>query len=355
MTPEQALQEARGGSLRPVYLVLGQDSHLQATVVMALREAAVEGGPTGLNEDQLVAGEQDVDAVLSTARTLPMMARRRWVLVRSLERWESRTDVGSRSKTDELSRLADYCDNPVSSTVLVLVATKLDGRRRLLAAAKKGGWLVRCDPLSRKELTSWISRTARGLGCQIPPAVADLIAELAGPELSGVSNAVEHVCLFAGPRTITEDDVAECVVRLRPTEVWELGNAVGRRDLGAALATLDRVYDPQDRGIRLVGVLAWSARRLLRFEAALTAGLPLEQAAAHAGAPAFVARDLARQLKQTTPRALEEWLETLAEVDQALKGGSRRPPKAILEYALVQTCRAAGRSGARDRRVAPGP
>jgi len=339
MTPEQAIREAQERALRPVYLVAGEELYLQSAVVKALREATLAGGTPGLNEDQLIAGEATVDSVLSAARTLPMMAQRRWVLLRSVERWETKKESG-RQANDPLARIAQYASDPVPSTVLVLLAAKLDRRRKLYAAAKKAGWLVSCDPLSRRELPSWIVRLAGSQGNRLSRSVAELIGELAGPDLSDVAHAVERVSLYAGQREITEGDVAECVVRMRPTEVWDLGNAVGRRDLGTALKTLDRVYDNQDRGLRLVGVLAWAARRLIRFEAALRSGLPAERAADQAGAPPFVARELARQVKRTSPGALERWLETLSDVDLALKGGSRRPPKSVLEHAIISCCRA---------------
>ena len=49
MTPEQALREARERSLRPVYLLVGEELYLQSAVIKALREATLEGGTPGLN------------------------------------------------------------------------------------------------------------------------------------------------------------------------------------------------------------------------------------------------------------------------------------------------------------------
>ena len=158
-----------------------------------------------------------------------------------------------------------------------------------------------------------------------------MLAELAGPELSTVADALERVCLYVGEgETITEEAVAECVVRVRPTTVWELVGAVGKRDAGSALAALERVYDPHDRGLRLVGVLAWSARQLLRFESAMQSGARPEEAAKRAGAPPFKARELAAQVRSIPRQDLEQWLVLLARVDLALKGGSKRLPKAVL-------------------------
>jgi DNA polymerase-3 subunit delta len=351
MTPDQALQEARDGKLRPVYLVLGEESYLVANVSRALREAAVAGGIAGLNEDQLTAGDASADHAINAARTLPMMSARRLVLVRSVERWEGRAEGGKGGKTgasEALDLVAEYAKNPSQTTTLLLVGGKLDNRRKLVALAKSEGWLVQCDPLPRGELPLFIERHARARGNPLSPEVSDLIAELAGPELAPVMDALERLCLYAGAgETITADHVAECVVRLRPASVWELVNAVGRRDLGGALAALSQVFDPSDRGLRLLSLLAWSARQLLRFEAATRAGLAGPEAAKRAGAPPFKARELADQLKRISRPELESWLELLARVDLALKGGSRRPPRAVLEDAIISLCtRRAGPGGA---------
>ncbi len=350
MTPEQALAEAKEGKLRPVYLIAGEEQHRQTEVVRALEQAALAGGTPGLNEDRLIAGEVSVDEALSACRTLPMFAKTRLVVVRSVERWEPR---GKGQSAEALDKLAAYAADPSPSTVLLLVAGKLDARRKLVTTAKKAGFLVSCEPLSPRALPGWVADAARAQGNTLAPGVAELIAELAGPELSAVSDALERVCLYVGAGAeVTEDAVAECIVRLRPATVWELVGAVGRRDIGAALAALDSVYDPHDRGLRLVGVLAWSTRQLLKFEAATRDGLPPPEAAKRAGAPPFKARELAEQVKRVPRRDLERWLETLAGADFALKGGSRRPPKAVLEHAILALCQA---GSAKRKRPAPGP
>jgi DNA polymerase-3 subunit delta len=307
-------------------------------VVRALRETAVAGGIPGLNEDQLMAGETDVDAVLSAARTLPMMAKRRWVLVRGLEKWES--DKGDK-RGSPLDRLADYAENPASTTVLVLVGPALDKRRKLVNLGRKHGWLVTCETPKRAELPRWIEARAKERGNRISFSVADLLAELAGPELGPLADALERVALYVGEgQEITEAAVAECVVRVRSATVWELVGAVGRRDVASALRFLDDVFDPQDRGLRLLGVLAWATRQLVRFESAMRNGARPDEAAKAAGAPPFKARELADQVRAVPRPVLESWLERLSEVDLALKGGSKRPPKAILEQALIDLCRA---------------
>jgi len=330
--------------------VAGDEPFLASAVVSALKAAALQGGVKGLNEDSYQAGEADVERVLSDARTLPMMAKRRFVLVRGLERWEPKAgrSEGKPTDKDPLEKLLDYAKAPSSSTVMVLLGAGVDKRRKLYTVAKSDGFLVACEPLARHELPPWIERRVAARGCRITPGVADLLAELTGPELAPVADAVERLCLYVGDaQEITEDSVATCVVRLRSKSVWELVSAVGRRDAGAALAALSDVYDPQDRGLRLLGVLAWSTRQLLRFESALRGGASPEQAAMRAGAPPFKARELSQQVKALPRADLERWPELLARLDLELKGGTRRPPLAVLEAAVLKLCRSHGPAGRR--------
>lgn len=325
-------QELERGELRPVYLIVGEESYTANELLRAVREATLRKGVPGLNDDQFQAHEIDVDGVLSAAKTIPMMAQRRFVSVRGIERWEARD-------ARALERLCDYFENPAESTSLVLVASKLDKRRRFFGVARARGFVVEALPLAGNQLSLWVARRVEERGAAIEPGARSLVVELVGPSLAAIADAVERLCLFVGSRgKIDEEAVLGCLVRLRTASVWELVGAVGRRDAGKALTALSDVFDPQDRGLRLVGVLAWSARQLLKFQAAMASGAAPAEAARAAGAPPFKARELAQQVRATSREQLEQWLEVLADLDLALKGGDRRPPRAVLEAAVLKLC-----------------
>lgn len=350
MTPEEAIAEAASGKLRPVYLVLGEERLLVDRVVFALREAAGKGGVPGFNEDKFTAGESPVGSIMNAARMVPMMAPRRFVLVRGLDRWEKKDgdDDAPAAKASAkkgkiemppLDELAEYAKDPPASTVMVLVSPKLHGQRRLVTGAKKGGYLVSCEPLSRDALPRWIESAAREKGHKVAPEVADLLAEIAGPELGYVADALERLSLYVGPKNpITEDAVAAIVTRVRQSSVWELLDVLGKRDAAGALAILADVFDPRDGGLKLLGAVAWSVRQLVKFESALRSGSDPREAAQRAGMPPFKANDAARTVRAVPPGTLPNWLRLLAETDLALKS-SKRPPQAILETMLIEMCR----------------
>jgi DNA polymerase-3 subunit delta len=336
LTPEDICKRAAAAELPAFLLVLGEESHSRDRVVQAVREAALVGGMPGMNEDLFVAGEATVDAVLTAARTLPMFGKRRFVLVKHVDRWET----NKQSDNDPFERLLAYAKAPASTTVFVLVASKLDGRRRLVTEGKKQDFIVNCAPLPRAALPRWVEQRVRDAGAKISHATAELIVEVTGVELPALADAVERLILYVGPgNEVDERAIDANLTKVSTATVWELVGAVGRRDIGAALRAVDAVFDPQDRGLPLVGVLAWSTRQLLRFEAAIRSGCQPAEAAQRAGAPPFKAKELAEQTRLLPRAELERWLEVLARVDLSLKGGSKRPPKAIIEHAVLALAR----------------
>ncbi|UQA60835.1 DNA polymerase III subunit delta [Polyangium aurulentum] len=349
MTPEKAIQEAAAGNLKPVYLVVGEERYLSDRVLAALRDATMKGGIAGFNEDKFLAGEASVDAVLSAAKMVPMMAKRRFVLARGLERWEgkkSESDDDDDAPVDKggkggspLDALAEYAKAPVSSTVLVLSANKLHGQRKIVTAAKKGDFIVNCEPLSRKELPNFVRKMAKEKGHDIAPDVADHLAEIAGPELGYVADAIERLSLFVGEGApITDDAVATMVTKVRQSTVWELLDALTKRRIDKAMATLSDVVDPKDGGLKLLGAVAWSVRQLVKMESALREGANVTEAAARAGVPPFRANDAAQTVRALPRGTLTVWLKLLAEADRALKS-SRRTAQSILETMVISMCR----------------
>lgn len=346
MTPEEAISQAESGQLLPVYVVLGEERVLRDRVVAALREAALGGGLADFNEDKFTAGEADVDKVLAAARTVPMMANRRFCLVRSVERWDTAAAAGDdkdkdASRATPIEKLAQYIDEAVPTTCVVLVASGLDGRRKLMSVARKKQLIVNCDPLDDRALTAFILKAFQGKGHKVDHDVADLLAQLAGPELGHIMDVVERLSLYVGKGAeITEDAVAACVTRVRLADTWALVDAVSARDLGKAMRLFADVYDPKDRGLPMLGALAYTVRLLARVATGMESGQSADEAARLAGVPPFKTREITFKAKSWRSRELERWLTVLKETDLALKS-SRRPADVILEDMLTRLMRRA--------------
>lgn len=328
--------ELEGGRLRPVYLLLGEESFLIEESLKALRARAAEGGIAGFNEDKFTAPDARIDAVIAAAKTLPMMARTRTVIVRALDRWEQRD--GDAKGKGPLDDLADYAKEPADTAVVILTAQKLNGQRKLVSLGKKEGFLVACDPLHRRDLPRFVTERARLLGHEISRASADRLAELVGPELGAVNDAVDRLSLYVGEGKPIDDDAIHAVItRIREASIWELVDALAARNLEKALLTLRQLDVPRDEEVRLLGAIGYSVRQLVKFDAHLRRGTPTESAAREAGVPPFKAESSRAALKKLGTRTLVRWVELLAEADLALKR-SRRPGHNVFEALVIDMC-----------------
>ncbi len=338
MTPEEAIAEIETGKARPVYVVLGEERIFADRVVAAARRHVVDAATAGFNIDAFEAGESPIGRILESANTMPMMSKKRLVIVRGIERLEKAGDDDDtkRIKTSPSDALADYLASPSPASCVLLVGSKVDGRRRLANTAKKAGVVVTCDLLRPHQLPGFLREEAKRRGHAMAPDVADAVVDLVGGELSGLLDVIERLSLYVGKGSpIGEDAVHACVARVRVGSVWGLADAVAARDRATAIRLLDENFDPRDRGLPLLGLLASSMRKMLKMRALLATGASPEDAAKYAGVPPFRARDTANQARRFGEGELERVIAVFAEADMALKG-SKRAPQLVLEDAILR-------------------
>lgn len=342
MTPLEAVAEIEAGKARPVYLVAGEEPIFVERVVAAARAHVVDAATAGFNVDVFEAGEGSIERVLDSANTMPMMARRRLVILRGADRLDKGGDDEPAKpgkggiRISPLDRLADYVASPAPSACFLIVGAKIDARRRMVTIAKKQGFFVECTPLRPAALPGFVRDETKRRGHPIAGDVAEGIVDLIGGELGPLVDAIERLSLYVGAGApITDEAVEACVARVRIGSVWGLADAVAAKDRATALRLLDENYDPKDRGLPLLGLLASSIRKTLKLRALLAAGVGAQDAAKQAGIPPFRAGEAAQQARRFADGELERAIAVFAEVDMALKG-SRRPPQLVLEEAIVR-------------------
>ncbi len=131
-------RQLASGTIAPVYLIFGTDEAAKIALAGSFLDS-IDEGLRAFNSDRLYGGEAKAIDVIEAARTLPMMAPRRIVLLVHADRLlfpkkeSEETDRG-------LAAFEAYVSSPVDSCTLVLVADNLDGRRKHnQAAVVEGG------------------------------------------------------------------------------------------------------------------------------------------------------------------------------------------------------------------------
>jgi DNA polymerase III subunit delta len=323
------IERAQGGVFPPVALICGPERLLAERAVDALKSAAIAGESTGFNCDLYQGAGLSAQTLINTARTLPMMAKSRFVLVRHADAIPA----------SELDALCTYMKKPSPEACVVLVSDKLDGRSKLAKTAIELSCWYEASAPKLGELPGLVQGEARARGHAISFEAAQALIESLGVDLAAIDDALERLSLYVGTgRPIDLDAVDRCVAHARTDSVWALVDAVAARNARQALAAGASLLGNQEPPLRILALIARQLRTLARVRAALKSGLKEQEAAQKAGAPPFKARELAGLARRIDEVQLRRAFRTIAETDLLLKGSKVSGPR-VLERALLELCR----------------
>ena len=318
MTPAQVRAAIAAGTPAPIYLLESDDVPSRLELAQAFL-GLVEDGLEAFNtasfhaREAANAGDRDamLSAILSAARTLPMMAPRRVLLVHDAEalltpkraKDEEPADPpavpGSGKRRPRSTTPAEdfeaYVERPEPLTTLVLDAPSLDRGRRITKLLLKHALIVDCGTLdTAADAARWITaRLERDEMTMDGAAVAALIAA-AGLRLPRIRSAVDKLVLYAaGEATITVAHVRDVVMPVEePGEDFALGKAIWNGDPAAALREIDAQFEAGGVAPMILGQIRAAVIRLrpdARARAALRSVLETDLAIKSSqGEPRFV-------------------------------------------------------------------
>jgi len=312
--------------LKPAYLIAGSDRPKVDRAVARLRARfdaeAVE---------HLSAQDSGGEDAVAACNVLGLFGDgERLVVVEDVEAW----------KAADAKAVAEYLKAPAPGTTLALVGGELKKDGPVAKAVGPTGDVLVWDVTTRA-IPRWIADQFKLHDTSAEPEACRLLAELVGDDPYELAAEVEKIATWAAGAEVTEADVELLVAPRAGSPPWALTDAWGSRDVAAVLRAaermLDRTGDPVSRTIpRLVGSLTNHVRRARVARRLEEEGLSSADAAARLGMKPYPAQKLFAQIRNYSVSELDDAVIRLAELDHALKGGSRLANELELERALVE-------------------
>lgn len=310
---KKIVKDVRARTFKPVYLLHGEEAFFIDRVAEEIERNALEEHERDFNLTVLYGKDTDPEQVKDACLRYPMMAERQVVVVREANAW----------RIDAFDKLEAYFKTPTPTTVLVIMYKhkKVDGRKAFLKDIAKKGVVFTSDKLKEEQLPEWISKYVAFQKRRIGQREAVLLAEHLGSDLGKMTKEVEKLCLVTEENgTITADLIQRNVGISKEYNIFELQNAIGRRDHVKA-QTIAHYFaqDPKDHPLVLtLGLLNSYFNKLMVVHA--SAGLPQGELAAALKVPPFFVKDYANAARNYTPAKLREVQHLLREADLKSKG-----------------------------------
>ena len=166
------------------------------------------------------------------------------------------------------------------------------------------------------------------------PAVHAL-ANYVGADLRLLDNEIEKLVTYRGGAVVTANDVRELVAAAQESSVFDLVDALGRRETHTALELLHDQLNHNAVPVVLFGMIVRQFRLLLQMKDLASRGMTLAVANEIVKLHPFPAQKVWEQAMNFTLPRLEQIYRRLLEADIAMKTG-RGEPLVMLDMLVVE-------------------
>ena len=322
--------------LKPVYLLTGSDRPKIETALGRLRRH-FEPEAVELVSAQEVSGE-DAAALCNVGS---LFGDARLVVVEGVDgRRNADKRLANGWKVADVKAIEAYLASPAPGTVLALVAEELKKDAPLTRACAKAGEVLAYE-IVKKSLSSWVAQQFKLHGAQAEPEACAALLELIGDDTQQLASEVQKLATWANGEPIGEREVEALVPALAETSDYRLADVWSKRDSGALLSLSEQILERDPKPRRDV-----SARLAARFGAQVVSvahakRLKESGVGAAAGQKAlgfrfdWQARRAYEQAESFSQPELDDATVRIAQLDHALKGGSKLTSDLELQRALI--------------------
>lgn len=223
VTFEQIVTEIKARKYRPVYLFMGDEPYYIDELTSMLTETVLPEEEHDFNQSILYGMETNVTAVITMARSYPMMSDHQLIVIKEAQ---------NLSKIEELEV---YVKNPLKSTILVLnyKGGSLDKRKKLYAEIDKNGAIFESKKIPEYKIPAFITSYILSKGLSIDQKSAQMLSDYLGNDLSKLTNEIAKllIAIPPGQMRITADLIEENIGISKDFNNFELLNAIINKNI----------------------------------------------------------------------------------------------------------------------------
>ena len=322
----EELEKDLAAVIRPVYLVLGPEEYHCDKALSILKNRVTTPGAADFDRSVFTSGAAGATEILEAANIYPMLSKRRLVVVE---------DAGKFKDAEAEALLEGLASISPRSTV-ILTALELDKRKKFYKTFQKDFCLCEFPRLKGYALERWASAFVRQNGYSISAGALKRVVDVVGADLRTLASEFEKLMLYAGDeKNIPDAVINDLVGASRQQSIFDLTEAVGRRDRTGALRSLGNLLGMGEHPLVVVTMLARHCRQTLIAIEGLRARKNPRDIAADAQIPPFAMEQFLAGVRAVNQDTVREMYIRLAEIDRQLKSSSL-DGRALLECLICE-------------------
>ncbi len=345
---EKLAQDIDQKELIPVCFFYGLDELQKEEAVQSIIQQLVPSGLRDFNLDILYGDETDAAQIIDRFSALPMMAKRKVVVVRNINGLllqDRRSLLEYLETTFAKKKLSERQKKQFENVCLIMTAHDVDTRKGFYRDLKKVVNCVNFPLLKEKEIPGWVRQRAKKYGKSMDDETSQLLCDSVGNNTIALDNELQKLAIYIGERTTIDAQAVEAVVgELRVHTVFEFCDTIALGNLARAMALLTRLLEAGISPFQLMGTLRYRLSRMARERGGRRRGSwsgRIDPGTAGSGR-------YSRQPADLSERDLERMFAHLYETELNLKSG-RQKPKTAMTLLVYKLCRPRGNGGNEQR------
>lgn len=220
---EAILKAWQSKKIQPVYWLEGDESFYIDKITQYAEEHLLTATEKDFNLTILYGKETSWADVLNACRRYPMFADRQVIIVKEAQQMK------------DWEMMESYFENPAHTTVFIVAykGKKIDARTKLSKTLKNKDFIHTFNKLkSDTQLVSWVDEYIKTNNIRININAKHLLVQHIGNDLYRLDHELEKLKLNVVDKEITIDDIEKYIGISKEYSVFELQNAIGKKDVG---------------------------------------------------------------------------------------------------------------------------
>ncbi|OJY96965.1 MAG: DNA polymerase III subunit delta [Sphingobacteriales bacterium 40-81] len=226
MSTEKIIADWKKKAYHPVYWLEGEESFYIDQVVEYAEHEILSESEASFNLTVFYGKDANWADIVNACRRYPMFGERQVVILKEAQQMR------------DVEKLEAYISSPLASTILVVAhkEKKVDGRSKLAKYLKQNAVHVVTKKMYDSQLPEWTNELVQSKGYTISKKALALLVDHIGNDISRINNEIDKLLInLVSRKNITEEDIEEYVGISKEYNVFELQEALQRKDIVKAM------------------------------------------------------------------------------------------------------------------------
>lgn len=226
MSAEKIIADLKKKNYKPLYWLEGDEPFFIDQVIDFAERKILPESEASFNLTVFYGKDALWSDVVNTCMRYPMFSEKQVVILKEAQYMK------------DIEMLENYIGKPLASTILFIAykEKKIDARTKFSKLVKEKGELLTTKKLYESQMPEWTATYITSCGLDINQKALALITDHIGTDLSRMANEIEKLRINLGQRKIiTEDDIEQYIGISKEFNVFELQEAIARKNMAKAI------------------------------------------------------------------------------------------------------------------------